>query len=311
VISGILDFAGVNGFLANAPELYDSMDQDVQQWDEFLGEWAAIHADHLISAGALRDELISTDQIYRTLRDSMPDDVAEAVGKDRKRSLSLGHVLRRHLDQIYPSGRKLCQEKDSHNKTSLWKVCGVCGNPEKEKQASEDASAGFAGFSPISRHFSEKESESIKCIEVEQNPANPAKRQVDSDCGKTRNPANFGDVTYSPIEADLQWAEEQKREKEAHDREQATKYTIKRPKSYSDLISLLPKEGSTKEETAIFMAMRGLLARGIGPRIDFLAKDTKLPESTIKEILDRSDGIRKDDSSPAGIVIYLPSEASA
>jgi hypothetical protein len=108
VISGTLDFAGVSGFLANAPELYDSMDQDVQQWDEFLEAWAAIHADHLISAGALRDELISTDQIYRTLRDSMPDDVAEAVGKDRKRSLSLGHVLRRHLDQIYPSGRKLC-----------------------------------------------------------------------------------------------------------------------------------------------------------------------------------------------------------
>ena len=113
------------------------------------------------------------------------------------------------------------------------------------------------------------------------------------------------------IEADLKQAEERALEKEAHDREQAAKYTIKRPKSYSDMISLLPKEGSTKEETAILTAMRGLLARGIGPRIDFLAKDTKLPEATIKAILDRSDGIRKDDSSPAGIVVYLPSEASA
>ncbi len=112
------------------------------------------------------------------------------------------------------------------------------------------------------------------------------------------------------IEAELQRAEELRREKEEHDREQAAKYT-KQPKSYSDMIPLLPKEGSTKEETAIFMAMRGLLARGIGPRIDFLAKDTKLPEATIKEILDRSDRIRKDESSPAGIVVYLPSEASA
>jgi hypothetical protein len=115
----------------------------------------------------------------------------------------------------------------------------------------------------------------------------------------------------SSIKAELQRAEDRAREKEDHAKEQAAKYTTKRPKAYSEMIPLLPKEGSTKEETAIFTAMRGLLARGIGPRIDFLAKDTKLPEVTIKEILDRSDGIRKDDSSPAGIVVYLPSEAPA
>jgi hypothetical protein len=42
-----------------------------------------------------------------------------------------------------------------------------------------------------------------------------------------------------------------------------------------------------------------------------LAKDTKLPEATIKAILDSSHEIRKDDSSPAGIVVYLPVEALA
>ncbi len=314
VISGVLDFAGVSGFLTNAPELYDSMDQDVQQWDEFLGEWAAIHADHPISAGMLRDELISTDQIYRTLKDAMPDDVAEAVGKDRKRSLSLGHVLRKHLDQIYPSGRKLCQEKDSHNKTSLWKVCGICGNPEKEKSASEDASAGFAGFSPISRHFSEKESESIKCIEVEQNPANPAKVQDDIDCRKTQNPADLEGVTYLPenfIEADLQRAEEQRLEKEAHDRAQAAKYTGKRPKSYSEMAGSVPFDTSSPEAVKICRSIRGQLMKGIAPRIDFLVKETELPKESVEGYLNSAPWIRKDDSSPAGIVVYLPLEASA
>lgn len=313
VISGVLDFAGVSEFLANAPELYDSMDQDVQQWDEFLGEWAAIHADNSISSGMLRDELISTDQIYKTLQDAMPDDVAEAVGKDRKRSLSLGHVLRKHLDQIYPSGRKLCQEKDSHSKTSLWKVCGICGNSEKEKSVSEDASAGFAGFSPISRHFSEKESESIKCIEVEQNPANPAKRQDDSDYGKAQNPANLECVAHFPensIEADLQRAEEQRREKEAHhDRAQVAKYAGKRPKSYSEMAGSVPFDTSSQEAVKICRSFRGQLMKGIAPRIDFLVKETELSKEFIEGYLNSAPWIRKDDSSPAGIVVYLPLEA--
>jgi len=132
LLSGILEFAGIKGFLENASELYDSMDQDVQQWDAFLGEWASIHADHLISAGQLRDELISNEQIYQTLQDAMPDDVAEVVRKEHKASLSLGVILGKHVDQIYPSGRKLCREKDSHNKVSLWKVAGSAENQESQ-----------------------------------------------------------------------------------------------------------------------------------------------------------------------------------
>lgn len=184
-VGGILEFAGVQGFLANASELYDSMDQDVHQWDEFLEAWAEIHADHSISAGQLRDELVSIDQIHRTLQDAMPDDVAEAVGKDRRRSLSLGHVLRRHLDQIYPSGRRLCQEKDTHAKTSLWKVCGICGILEKNESQSAEGFAGFAGFHPIPRLLHENP---IVCIEVEQNPANPAYHYQEMDQAKSRIP---------------------------------------------------------------------------------------------------------------------------
>ncbi len=163
------------------------MDQDVQQWDAFLGEWATIHADHLISAGQLRDELISKEQVYQTLQDAMPDDVAEAVRKDHKASLSLGVILGKHVDQIYPSGRKLCREKDSHNKVSLWKVAGSAENQESQ---SVDRFAGSAGSSSLRRPLCENQSNLIKCIEVEQLPALPAKCPIDSDYGKSPLPAN-------------------------------------------------------------------------------------------------------------------------
>jgi hypothetical protein len=142
VISGILEFAGVKDFMGNASELYDDMDTDVQQWDAFLEEWAALHADHPITAGQLRDELLSDYPIYHTFQDSMPDDVAKAVGKDYRASLSLGVVLRKHLDQVYPSGRKLTQVKDAHTKAGLWKVAG---SPENQDQADCHRLAGSAG----------------------------------------------------------------------------------------------------------------------------------------------------------------------
>jgi hypothetical protein len=105
--------------------------------------------------------------------------------------------------------------------------------------------------------------------------------------------------------------EEQNQSRDEHFREEAAKYAQKRPKSYSDMIPLIPKEGVTQEETSVFRSMRELLVRGIGPRIDFLARDTQLPEATIQEILDRSNWIKKDESSSAGIVVYLPVEAEA
>jgi len=206
ILSGILEFAGIKGFLENASELYDSMDQDVQQWDAFLGEWASIHADHQISAGQLRDELISREQIYQTLQDAMPDDVAEAVRKDHKASLSLGVILGKHFDQIYPSGRKLCREKDSHNKMSLWKVAGSAENQESQ---SIDRFAGSAGSSLLRRPLHENQSNFIKCIEVEHLPALPAKCSHNSDCGKSSLPANpdsydqEGDLGIRPTNKDF------------------------------------------------------------------------------------------------------------
>ena len=113
------------------------------------------------------------------------------------------------------------------------------------------------------------------------------------------------------VEAELLRAEEQRREKEAHAKEQAAKYTPKKTKSYSEMAGSVPYDTSSPEAEKICRSFRGQLTRGAAPRIDALVKDTGLSVESIESYLSSAPWVRKDDSSPAGIVVYLPSEASA
>jgi len=113
------------------------------------------------------------------------------------------------------------------------------------------------------------------------------------------------------IEADLLRVEEQREVDEAHTREQAGKYTPKRPKSYLEMAGSVPYDTSSPEAEKICRSFRWQLARGMAPRMDVLVKDTGFSQEAIESYLSGVPWVRKDDSSPAGIVVYLPVEASA
>jgi hypothetical protein len=113
------------------------------------------------------------------------------------------------------------------------------------------------------------------------------------------------------IEADLLRIEEDRKAKEDHASEQAAKYTKKRIRSYSEMAGSVPYDTSSPEADKICRAARGLLTKGIAPRIDSLIKETGLLKETVEGYLNNAQWIRKDDSSPAGIVVYLPMEAEA
>ena len=199
IVGGILEFAGVDQFLGNATQLYDEMDQDVQQWDAFLSEWSMIHGDNLITARRLVEELTSIDSIYITFKESIPDDVAKAISKDRRASMSIGQVLKKRVGQVYPSGRKLISEKNNHSKILEWKVGGMsAGSTVNNESISVEQSAGDAGSNPI--HPTHEGNNTNTCIHVtrtrtykglEQTPAPPAKVPMDSECQKVEIPANM------------------------------------------------------------------------------------------------------------------------
>jgi len=210
VIGGMLEFAGIEGFLENASELYDSMDQDIQQWDEFLGEWAFLHADNPIPAGLLRDELTAIDQTFRCLQDAMPEDVSEAVSRDRKRSPALARVLVKHLDQVYPSGRKLCRVVDRHTKMSLWKVCG---RSPADDNGDRCGSREMQEIIPLSGYT---KSEYSIYNRGESAPASPAGLSTDSGSYAGDNSISRNNPGMDSIEAQLQQADARQSERERH-----------------------------------------------------------------------------------------------
>ena len=113
------------------------------------------------------------------------------------------------------------------------------------------------------------------------------------------------------IKADLLRAGEGRAATEAHAREQAAKYTPTRPKSFSEMAGSVPYDNSSPEAEKICRSFRGPLIKGMAPRINALVKDTGLPKESIESYLSGAPWVRKDDSSPAGIVVYLPVEALA
>jgi hypothetical protein len=96
VIGGILTYAGVEGFLGNAAELYDSADQDIAQWDLFLDEWQKLHRDDKITSGMLKTELTDNQPVYKPFQNEMPEEIIKAIDKGTRGAVGLGKALSRH-----------------------------------------------------------------------------------------------------------------------------------------------------------------------------------------------------------------------
>jgi len=212
-ISGILEFASVSDFMGNSTQLYDLMDQDVQQWDIFLGEWYAVHGSNPISAKTLMDELSpGSSQIHSNLKEAMPEDVQKAIQQGvRGNPLKLGHVLKGHLNQVYPSGRKLTHEIDKHKGIALWWVekkpasSGIEDKPKKPNQQHPPKSAGMQGLVPNAGKNETLLSHSGVAGNQEGwlgNPATPAEVATDAEQPKTI-PAEPDDIdNLEKIKAD-------------------------------------------------------------------------------------------------------------
>jgi hypothetical protein len=80
--------------------------------------------------------------------------------------------------------------------------------------------------------------------------------------------------------------------------------------SYSDMVQFVPYDTSSPEAEQICTSIRGQLAKGTAPRIDFVRIDTKLSREIVELYMDNAAWLRKDDSAQSGIVVYLPVEPS-
>jgi putative DNA primase/helicase len=69
VIGGILQFAGVPGFLEGADQFYDNADADGQEWREFTVAWWERHGSLWVSSGQLLKLVTQKDLLAHTVGD--------------------------------------------------------------------------------------------------------------------------------------------------------------------------------------------------------------------------------------------------
>lgn len=81
VIGGILEAAGIPGFLEHFEEFYEEADSDSQEWNQLAVAWRSKYGDDWISASEVLDLAISADILAVTIGDGSPRSQLIRLGK--------------------------------------------------------------------------------------------------------------------------------------------------------------------------------------------------------------------------------------
>ncbi len=93
VIGGLLDVAGIPGFLGNTVEISNCLDEESEMWGALVDQWHHRHSNRSIGVDGLYDmaELILPELL--------------SGGSDRARRTSFGNQLRQQVDRVYVGRR--------------------------------------------------------------------------------------------------------------------------------------------------------------------------------------------------------------
>ncbi len=165
-IGGILEYAGVEGFLGNAEELYDT-DDEMREWELFTEAWHDLYGTTGVTIARLTDDLSETSQNdseeisskKAALKAMLPGDLADILDRSPGRFKKLlGKRLLKQVGVHFSNGFSFEKGiKDPHSKRLMWKVikaesttCGVClqETPQGNMPISQDL-RGLRGLDSI------------------------------------------------------------------------------------------------------------------------------------------------------------------
>jgi hypothetical protein len=114
VMGGVLDVAGVEGFLGNLDALYAHADGDAAAWREFTQVWWAAHRDAQVHVSVLRELCDDKGLLAPFLGD----------GTARAQQVRLGRALQRVRDRVFGDLRVMVggADRDSRTLYSLQQV---------------------------------------------------------------------------------------------------------------------------------------------------------------------------------------------
>jgi len=129
VVGGILELAGVEGFLGNSDAMFEQADSDAVQWEAFLVVLADVFGDEPFRATDVYDKL-GTNGVFtvpdtKRLREALPDFLAEAADRT-------GGFFQRRLGRCFAErvGRRFGEsqvfleraDEDRKSKVQRWRV---------------------------------------------------------------------------------------------------------------------------------------------------------------------------------------------
>lgn len=132
-IGGILNYAGITGFLQNVNEMYDRLDSETTEWQGFLESWHDLYSDkdmvvaELVPALQPQFDPLGLDNVPGgELYASLPADLARAIAKGRTNTTTIGKVFGARDGRVYPNGYRLEHgHPDRHGKRQTWRVVFV------------------------------------------------------------------------------------------------------------------------------------------------------------------------------------------
>ena len=126
MIGGVLETAGVPGFLTNLGDLYDTADEEGAAWRQFVARWWE----------AVQEQTVSTAQLLDLAQevDGLPLGRSES---DRGQRVALGKALAKLRDRVFGDFR--ITEGRKEQRAARWRLARLTPPSEPE---------GAAGTSP-------------------------------------------------------------------------------------------------------------------------------------------------------------------
>lgn len=127
IVGGMLEHAGVHGFLYNCEELWSNADQEAVQWELFLLALREEFGHHTFTTSEIYARVIESNVRYKEpVREALPDDLAEWLDRPGSFQRRLGKALRARTGRRFGDSQVyVIQEKpDAHNKVVRWSIGG-------------------------------------------------------------------------------------------------------------------------------------------------------------------------------------------
>ena len=125
IMGGVLEVAGIPGFLCNLNELYEAADTDGQMWREFTGTWWEAYREEPKKVGELNQFCEERDLMLSVRGD----------GSARSQQTRLGKALAAKRDRVF-NGLTVKQSSHNNHKTGVLYALALADGPDNPRGAS-------------------------------------------------------------------------------------------------------------------------------------------------------------------------------